>query len=502
MNLAKQLSNRAHQYPDSPAITADGRTISFSQLFKRVCRLAASLGNDLGIQPGDRILVFLENRREYVEMMFAAWVAGACIVPVNAKLHVKEVLYILDDSGARLLFTSASLGEEIIPESPGRGVRCLEAGSAEYESLATSGSPRTSHDTAPTDLAWIFYTSGTTGFPKGAMLSHRNLLCVCSAYYADIERLHPGMTMLHAAALSHGSGQYMLPHLLGGGHQVLYRKFDASQVLEAFATYPEVSMFAVPTMVNRLTQAATESNCGPANLRSIVYGGAPMYVSDLLRALDVFGPRLYQLYGQGETPMTISGLNHYDHAGPRDAAHLARLGTCGWPRTGSEVRVVDGAGQDVPAGEPGEIITRSDCVMLGYWNNPKATAAVLRDGWLWTGDIGAIDGSGRLELRDRSKDMVISGGSNIYPREIEEVLLQHPAVAECAVVGRPHADLGEEPVAFVVRRPGTQVEPGELDQLCLQHIARFKRPREYRFLDELPKSGYGKILKTELRRLL
>jgi acyl-CoA synthetase (AMP-forming)/AMP-acid ligase II len=334
------------------------------------------------------------------------------------------------------------------------------------------------------------------------MLSHRNLLGVSLAYYADIERVYPGTTMLHAAALSHGAGLYLLPHLLGGGHQVLYRRFDPVQILDAFAAYPEVSIFAVPTMVNRLTSAALEGNKGPGNLRSIVYGGAPMYVSDLLRALDVFGLRLYQLYGQGEAPMTITGLNHREHAGAQDTSHLARLATCGSPRSGIEVRVVNSLGQDVPPGEPGEIITRSDCVMSGYWNNPKATAAALRDGWLWTGDIGELDNYGRLALRDRSKDMLISGGSNIYPREIEEVLLLHPGVAKCAVVGRPHADLGEEPVAFVVRRPGTHVERQELDELCLQNIARFKRPRLYRFLDELPKSDYGKVLKTELRRLL
>jgi long-chain acyl-CoA synthetase len=227
-----------------------------------------------------------------------------------------------------------------------------------------------------------------------------------------------------------------------------------------------------------------------------------MYVSDLVKALDRFGPRLYQLFGQGESPMTITGLSHRDHVGDRGPAHLARLGSCGTARTGVEVRVVDEAGRDLPPGELGEVITRSDCVMAGYWNNPAASASALREGWLWTGDVGSMDDSGCLTLRDRSKDMIISGGSNIYPREIEEVLLRHPAVLECSVVGRPHPDWGEEVLAFVVTRPGTAVSGHDLDELCLNNIARFKRPKGYRFVDALPKNNYGKVLKTSLRQTL
>jgi long-chain acyl-CoA synthetase len=230
------------------------------------------------------------------------------------------------------------------------------------------------------------------------------------------------------------------------------------------------------------------------NLKTISYGGAPMYVADALRAIDFFGPRLYQLFGQGESPMTITGLPQADHAARRN------LESCGYARTGVEVRVVDDADRDLPAGEVGEILTRSDCVMAGYWQNPQATAQTLRGGWLHTGDLGTLDDAGYLTIRDRSKDMIISGGSNIYPREIEEVLLRHPAVAECSVVGRPHAEWGEEVVAVVVR--SGEVSAQELDALCLEHIARFKRPRDYRFVNALPKNNYGKVLKTELRRLV
>jgi acyl-CoA synthetase (AMP-forming)/AMP-acid ligase II len=234
----------------------------------------------------------------------------------------------------------------------------------------------------------------------------------------------------------------------------------------------------------------------PRHLKTITYGGAAMYVADALRAIELFGgEHLYQLFGQGESPMTITGLPQSSHV------RREKLESCGVARTGVEVRVVDGEDRDLPPGEVGEILTRSDCVMAGYWENPGATRQALRGGWLHTGDLGSLDAGGFLTIRDRSKDMIISGGSNIYPREIEEVLLRHPAVAECSVVGRAHPEWGEEVVAFVVRRQAG-VDAGELDALCLENIARFKRPREYRFVDGLPKNNYGKVLKTELRKLL
>ncbi|MBV9202727.1 MAG: AMP-binding protein, partial [Alphaproteobacteria bacterium] len=238
------------------------------------------------------------------------------------------------------------------------------------------------------------------------------------------------------------------------------------------------------------------------NLRTIFYGGGPMYVADLERALQLFGPRLYQLYGQGESPMTITGLGKRLHADRTHPRWRERIGSCGVPRTGVLVKVVDDHDRELPSGEVGEVVTRSDCVMEGYWNNPAATEETLRGGWLHTGDLGSSDEDGFLTLRDRSKDMIISGGSNIYPREIEEVLLRHPDIAEASIVGRPHPDWGEEVVAFIVPRPGIEIAPEALDRLCLDHIARFKRPREYRFVEALPKNNYGKVLKTELRKLL
>jgi acyl-CoA synthetase (AMP-forming)/AMP-acid ligase II len=235
------------------------------------------------------------------------------------------------------------------------------------------------------------------------------------------------------------------------------------------------------------------------HLKCIVYGGAPMYVSDLERALGLFGPRLFHLYGQGESPMTITGLAKRAHLQALAANDRAALASAGPARTGVEVRVVGDDGRPLAAGEIGEVVTRSDCVMSGYWRNSEATAQTLRGGWLHTGDVGSLDERGYLTLKDRSKDMIISGGSNIYPREIEDVLLLDARVAQASVVGAAHAEWGEEVVAFVVAQPGAALSAQALDELCLQHIARYKRPRRYVFVDDLPKNNYGKVLKTALR---
>src|SRR5579883_1234320 len=422
-NIAASFFARARAHPDAAALTCGGITTSFGAMAARVRRLAFSLRGITGAR-GARVVLCMENRAEFLELLFACWTAGLCAVPVNAKLHGKEVAQIAEDCGAAALFTSPALEPAIAAEGAVAPLHVV--GSAAYARLAEAPEADCA-DAAPRDIAWLFYTSGTTGRSKGAMLSHRALIFMALAYAADIERVEQGDVMLHAAPLSHGSGCYALPHLLAGGRQVILPHFDPAEVLDAFNRYREVSMFAAPTMVTRLLQAAGVNERAPG-LRTLIYGGGPMYVSDLVRALERFGPRLYQLFGQGEAPMTITGLTRREHEGDFGAAHMARLGSCGIARTGVEVRVVDEAGRDLPVGEAGEVITRSDCVMEGYWGNEAATRAALREGWLWTGDIGALDERGYLTLRDRSKDMIISGGTNIYPREIEEVLLRHPAV--------------------------------------------------------------------------
>ena len=496
MNVVHFLLSNARRTPNAPAVALGSRTVTtYTQLASRVTQLSAGLRTTLGLEPGDRAAIYMHNCVEYFEVLFALWHAGLVAVPVNAKLHARELAWILEDAGAKACF---SVGEV-------EGVESIDARSKAFEALHLDAELAPA-DTRPDDTAWLFYTSGTTGTPKGAMLTHRNLLFATHAYYADIDRLFAGDSILHAAPLSHGSGLYALPHFASGALNVIPESsgFDAAEVFDLIDAHRNVSFFAAPTMVVRLL-GSPAARAVP-NLKTITYGGAPMYVADAVRAIDLFGPRLYQLFGQGESPMTITGLPQSLHVMQgnqrNDPGFLERLASCGFARTGVEVRVVDDEDRDLPPGVVGEILTRSDCVMAGYWQNAEATAKTLRGGWLHTGDLGSLDEQGFLTIRDRSKDMIISGGSNIYPREIEEVLLRHADVAECSVVGRPHPEWGEEVVAFVVSRRGAALTPQALDELCLANIARFKRPKDYRFVETLPKNNNGKILKTDLRKLL
>jgi acyl-CoA synthetase (AMP-forming)/AMP-acid ligase II len=502
MNLAALFFDVARRLPQQPAVGDDRQSWSYGELAARVARMAGGL-RALGLAPGDRVLLSLENCGEFFELLLGCWAAGLCAVPANARLHPREVEYIAENSGARLLVATPDLAERLAPLE--HGVPSLEriiaTRSRGYDALLAGEKLRPGPG-APTDPAWLFYTSGTTGRPKGAVLLHRSLVFMSQCYYADIDRLDERDTHLIAAPVSHGAGLYALPFLLRGARQIVLAHFDVGAILEAIGRHQRVSLFAAPTMLTRLVHAPEVAAADLGNLRTIYYGGGPMYVADLERALEIFGPRLYQLYGQGESPMTIAGLSQRLHADKAHPRWRARLGSCGVARTGVLVRIVDDDDHDLPPGAIGEVVTRSDCVMDGYWQNPGANAETLRDGWLHTGDLGSIEADGLLTLRDRSKDMIISGGSNIYPREIEELLLRHPDLAEASVVGRPHPEWGEEVVAFVVARAGATVTAAALDRLCLDHIARFKRPRAYRFVETLPKNNYGKVLKTELRRQL
>ena len=501
MNIASLLVRRGATHPDAQAIAIGERPVfTYREFAANVARLARSLREQHDLRAGDRVALAMRNCPEFFLVLFAAWHAGLCAVPINFRLHPQEFRYILENSGARLCF----VGDDLLSALSGlekelealASVMCVHDDAFARLLSPSQGSMRCA-ETRPEDPAWIFYTSGTTGRPKGATLTHRTLGFMTHAYFADIDTIAPGDAMLHPAALSHGAGLYALPSIAQAGRQVICERssFDADEVLALIGRHRNVSLFAAPTMLKRLTLAAEARGAETGNLRTIVYGGAPMYVADLQHSLRVLGPKLVQIYGQGETPMTITSLARDDHSD-------AHLPTCGSPRTLVGVRVVDGDDNELPAGELGEIVTRSDCVMSGYWKNPEASAISLRGGWLHTGDLGSMDEHSYLTLRDRATDMIISGGSNIYPREIEEVLLRHDAVLEASIVGRAHPDWGEEAVAFVVASPGANVNAAELERLCLNHIARYKRPREYVFVESLPKNNYGKVLKTELRAQL
>ena len=336
-------------------------------------------------------------------------------------------------------------------------------------------------------------------------LTHRNLVSQTMNYFCDVDAIGERDCIIHSAPMSHASGCYALPHVARGAAQVIPESggFHPEEIIDLLDTHAGASFFFAPTMIVRLLESPRIGSANLDHLKTIIYGGGPMYVEDTRRALDLLGPKLVQIYGQGEAPMTITGLARELHLDTGHPRYLERLGSVGTARTDVEVRIVGPDDKPLPPGETGEVILRGDVVMKGYWNNPEATREALRGGWLHTGDLGAMDEDGFITLKDRSKDMIISGGTNIYPREIEEVLLRHPEVLEVSVVGRPHPEWGEEVVAFVVAAtPGARVPEPELDALCLEHIARFKRPRDYRFIETLPKNNYGKVLKTELRARL
>lgn len=447
-----------------------------------------------GILPGDRVGIFMRNDPAYLVVLYGAWMAGAVVVPINAKLHAREVAHILSDSGAKLTFASPELADALadIPSVSAPGV--------EFDAILQADPFDGIVHRTPEDLAWLFYTSGTTGRPKGVMITHGMLMAMALSYEVDVDAVSAADTALYAAPMSHGAGLYNIMHVRAGARHVCPQSggFDPAEVLSLAARHGRVHMFAAPTMVKRLTDHAVATGAGREGLRTVVYGGGPMYVADICAAVDHFGPVFVQIYGQGECPMAITALSRAEVADRNHADWRARLGSVGRAQAVVEVQVADDEGQPLDAGQVGEIMVRGAPVMPGYWNNSDATAQALQDGWLRTGDLGSLDAAGYLTLHDRSKDLIITGGSNVYPREVEEVLLQHASVSEVSVVGRPHADWGEEVVAFIVG----DATDAALDALCLAQIARFKRPKAYLRVNSLPKNNYGKVLKTELRKLL
>jgi acyl-CoA synthetase (AMP-forming)/AMP-acid ligase II len=504
MNVAVWVQRHGRRRPDDAAV-ADGDRVhaTWNAFAARTSATAGGLRESFGLSPGDRVAIVMRNRPEYLEALFGIWHAGLVAVPVNARLHRDEIAYILDHSGSAVVLTDDEHADDVEPLVS--SVEALQATvlvpGPQWDQLIGSV-PAPLVDRQPGDAAWLFYTSGTTGRPKGATLTHRNLLMASLSYFADIDQVMPQDCILHAAPLSHGSGLYGLPHVARGAVSVVPHSggVDGDEIAALMSRWPGMSLFAAPTMVKRLAGDRAVAAADLSHLKTMIYGGAPMYLADLEDALGVFGPRLAQIYGQGETPMTITGLSKADHAERDHPRWRERLQSVGFPRTDVEVRVVDDADRELPVGE---VVVRGDVVMAGYWNQPDATAEALRGGWLHTGDVGSFDDDGYLTLRDRSKDLIISGGMNIYPREVEEVLLRHPGVRAAAVVGRPDPEWGEAVVAFVVAVDGAAPPPVEdLDRTCLTNIARYKRPKDYRFVDALPTNNYGKVLKRELRERL
>jgi long-chain acyl-CoA synthetase len=511
MSLAHLLLRHAQLTPDRAAIFSGTELYAtYGHWAARSAALAQRL-QTAGLVPGDRVVLFMRNHPRYLEILWAAWWAGLVVVPVNAKLHVREVEWIIDNAQARWAFVTqdvapgplAGLEHQIDVETSVADSLLAPSVSANAGIAAMAPVLRQADD-----LAWLFYTSGTTGRPKGVMLTQRNLMTMGLTYFVDVDTVWPTDAIVYGAPMSHGAGIYAIPHLMAGARHVVPASggVDPAELFALGRALGPLSTFAAPTIVKRLVDHAEAMGLYPEDaaqsFKTIVYGGAPMYGADIARALRVMGPRFVQIYGQGETPMVGTALSRAQLSDTGHPRYRERSASVGVAQTPVHLRVADTNGVDLPVGDIGEVLIKGDSVMAGYWRNPDATAAAIRDGWLFTGDVGCLDADGFLTLKDRSKDLIISGGSNIYPREVEEVLLTASGVIEVAVVGAPDPEWGEVVAAFVVAQADSNVNAESLDQHCLEHIARFKRPKHYVLVDSLPKNNYGKVLKTELRNRL
>jgi long-chain acyl-CoA synthetase len=507
MNVAEWLAASARLRPDAPALLtgfdldADYRTFA-----RRSAAIGAGLSRDHGIAPGDRVALFATNCTQYLECLYGIWWMGGVAIPINAKLHGREAAWICSDAGAKLAFVSDDTVEALMEANSDlpAAMKTLSVDSSAYRTMREGEGRPAPLEREVDDLAWLFYTSGTTGRPKGVMLSHGNLVAMTMCYLADVDHATPRDAKLYAAPISHGAGLYNFPHVRMGGRHVIPESggFDPDEVLNLGRQLDNVVMFAAPTMVRRLVDVARRRGENGEGIRTIIYGGGPMYLADIREAIATMGQRFVQIYGQGESPMTITALSREWHRRTDHPRYLERLASAGPAQSVMSVRITDADGKPLPAGETGEVEAKGAAVMLGYWNNPKANAETLKDGWLRTGDVGRLDEDGFLTLSDRSKDVIISGGSNIYPREVEEALLTHPDVREVSAIGVADADWGEIVVACVVLEDGAVADDAGLDAHCLGSIARFKRPKRYVYLDALPKNNYGKVLKTSLREMM
>jgi fatty-acyl-CoA synthase len=460
-----------------------------------------------GVKHGDRILVHARNSNAFMESMFAAWMLGATWVPTNFRLTPPEVAYLATSSGASVHIFDSAFPEHGLAAKAENPACCLEItigeASLTWETLAT-GTERLNW---PVDVdrdhpAWFFYTSGTTGRPKAGILTHGQLNYVICNHLCD---LMPDTTehdvSLVVAPLSHGAGVHALPQIARGAATVLLpsERMDIEEAWQLVERYRVSNMFTVPTILTMLTRHDAVDRYDHSSLRYVIYAGAPMYRADQVHALKKLGPVLVQYFGMGEVTGNITVLPPSCHS--LNDAEMP-VGSCGFSRTGMDVTILDEAGGHLAPGTTGEICVRGPGVFAGYHGNPEATAAATKFGWFHTGDLGHMDERGFVYITGRASDMYISGGSNVYPREIEEVLLMHPAVAEACVVGMPHEKWGETGVAVLVLNPGMSVTDQALTNHVEGKLARYKHPAAFVFWPELPKSGYGKVVKRDVKRLL
>jgi long-chain acyl-CoA synthetase len=491
-NLASILDGSAAAQPDGVAIRLDDLTISYRQLSDAARRVASLLAS-AGVSRGDRVGLMMPNIPAFPVAFYGALTAGAVVVPMNPLLKGREVAYYLSDSGARLLFAWREFAGEAAKGAADVGAEVIQVDDVDLSSALAGHSPAAgSADADDTDDAVILYTSGTTGQPKGAQLTHGSLARNARLTAETLLQNHRDDVMMGCLPLFHVFGLTcgLNATVVAGGTLTLLPRFDAGKALDIIARDRVTIFEGVPTMYAGMLHHPAADSADTTSLRVCVSGGAAMPVEILRGFEEKFGCMILEGYGLSETS-PVASFNHPHR--PRKA------GSIGTPVEGVEMRLVSDAGDAVPAGEVGEIAIRGHNLMKGYWGKPEATAEAIPDGWFRTGDLARVDEDGYYYIVDRKKEMIIRGGYNVYPREVEEALHEHPAVAEVAVVGMPHADLGEEVGAAVALKPGADATPAELQQFVRERVAAYKYPRRVWLVASLPKGPTGKILRREVR---
>lgn len=501
------IRRNVYRYPNKVATIFGEERFSYHQLNERLNGMVNGLGK-LGIEKGDRVAVLSHNHGRYIEFLFGAAKGGFVLCTINALLKEKELTYILQDSGSKAIIYHSQYAELVnkaTPQCPGlKHEICFDHPPAEvmdYDQMVFS-SPKDEPkiEAQPDDTLLLVYTSGTTGKPKGVMLSQYNIffnaLDAVNAIELKQDTINLNvLPLFHVAASVHQTATT----LYIGGINVIVSQFDPQDFLQTIERERINYTFVVPTMLFRILELPNLKKYDLSSLKRLGYGAAPIPYDRLKKAIEAFGQVLYQGYGSTESTANICVLRCEDHRLNGTEAEIKRLKACGREHGNNHLRVVNERGEPVKPEEVGEIIYRGPSVMKGYWNNPEATAKAIRNGWLYTGDMATVDKENYIYLVDRKNDMIISGGENIYPKEIENVLFSHPSILEAAVVGVPHHDWGEVPKAFVVLRPGLKATEEEIINYCKQNLASYKCPKSVMFIEEIPKTASGKITRAGIR---
>lgn len=502
MNAGYYLTRSAKYFGDKTAFVIDGQKKSYIDLNVRINKLANGLLN-LGLKKKDRVGLLFHNSFEYLESYLALYKAGLTWVRLNARLSDKELSNMLTDAQAKALIHGPQFEETGTNlESTVKWVVSKDKNSdLNYEDIIQkSASDEPVTDVDLDDISDIWYTSGTTGAPKGIMISHRNIVTCAQSLLSDVYDINENDKFLTAGALSHAGSVRVLPFIIRGAACYLHSRFDPVSIYEDIESEKITDLAVVPTMLISLMDHPERHNFDLGSLKRITYAGSPMPVERIKEAIGIFGPILSQAFGQAESIISITHLSREEHIPNDDPKWERRLASTGREFPGVRVRIVNDEGEDLEPGQKGEIITRSDLVMKGYWNLPNKTAETIKNGWLYTGDVGYLDEDGYLYLVDRKNDKIITGGLNVFPREVEEVLSAHPSVSQVCVFGKKDPKWGEAITAAVVLREGKNANMEELIEFCKKNLSSYKRPKRIHFVDDLPKNPYGKILRHEVKK--